>query len=122
MDKLNIFEDFNSKLKSQVKICRCVTIILFGMNISIDCNLPRSPDILLDEFHRHLTIHNLDNVHRDARRDPSRYGTLHRQHSAMRMIFNVQRDTRGLSKPFVPYGTHVCVCVTSERKGKKGME
>jgi len=28
------------------------------------CYLPRCPDITVDEFHRHLAVDNLDDVHR----------------------------------------------------------
>lgn len=33
--------------------------------------------------------------------------------------FQCAGDTRGLSKPFVPYGMHVCVCRGREKRGER---
>jgi hypothetical protein len=80
-------------------------------------DLPGCPEVTINELHRHLTINDLDDVHRGARCKPNRRGTLHWWRVYGACDFRCAGDIRDLSKPFVS----TCVCVSTrasrERKG-----
>lgn len=91
------------------------------MNIR-NCDLPRCPNITVDELHRHLAVDNLDDVHRGR----NRCGTSHWRHSAssvlsaLRVISDVQETHAACQSPLCGM---VCTCTYVLREtetGRKG--
>lgn len=87
------------------------------MNISVNRDLPRCPNITVDELHRHLAVDNLDDVHRG----PSRWWHFRTDDTPRRLSARCEwfpmcrRHTR-LVKPFV---RAVCTCAYVPRQREK---
>lgn len=95
-------------------------------------DLPRRPEIAVDELHCHLAINNLDDVHCVARSRPplffsGRVAAALRTDASLSLStlstsdFRCTGDTRGLLKPFVPVW-YRCVRAMGEKRGKRGRE
>lgn len=65
------------KSYNQINVCITALVIQHFRyeHYSQYCHVPSCSKITVDEFHRHLAVDNLDDVHGDARR--SRCGTSH---------------------------------------------
>lgn len=112
-----IREIFENTLHMQLPLVRPFRDEHLSMNINRD--LPRCPNITVDELHRHLAVDNLDDVHRG----PSRWRHFRtddtpRRRPSPRVAsdFRCAGDTRGLSSPLC---RAVCTCAYVPRQREK---